>query len=108
MRCEVTSFAFLRSRENFFHHTEGATTTPRRGLSLTRAFSVKLPRSLNTRTVSPSPMPRFAASSECSSRLGSPSASRKRGRLANEELRKLRTGGERKLSGYFFASCGLL
>ena len=31
MRCEVTLLALPPSREYFFHHTEGATTTPRRG-----------------------------------------------------------------------------
>src|SRR5688572_21766531 len=108
VRCEVRSLALRPSGECLRHQTDGATTTPRLGLSFTRARSTWLPRSLYTRTRSPSAMPRGAASAECSSRLGSPSASRKRLRLANEELRKLRTGGERKLSGYFFARAGLL
>src|SRR5258706_6916450 len=108
MRCEATSVAFLPSRENFFHHADGATDMPRRGLPLTRGRSMKLPRSLNTRTRSPSVIRRGAASSGWSSSIGSPSLSRKRCRLAKDEFRKLRAGGERKLKGYFFASAGLL
>jgi hypothetical protein len=40
VRCEVTLLALLPSGACFFHHTDGATTTPRRGLPLTRAVSV--------------------------------------------------------------------
>jgi hypothetical protein len=40
VRCEVTLFALRPSGEYFFHQTEGATTTPGRGLPFTRARKV--------------------------------------------------------------------
>src|SRR5206468_10523463 len=56
------------------------------------------------RTRSPSRMPLRSASPRCMSRCGSRSNSRNRARLANDELRKCRAGGEMKASGYLRAS----
>src|SRR5438094_8888282 len=105
--CEVSSLAFLRSAVSFLHHTESATTTPSRALSLTRALAVSEPRSLKMRTASAFAIPRAAASLGWISRLGSPASAIAKGMLAKDELRKCRFGGEMIASGYFFASAGL-
>ena len=60
--CDVTAFALRPSGASFCHQIDGATATPGRARSLTRAVAVKLPRSLKMRTASPSLIPRAAAS----------------------------------------------
>src|SRR5437899_12217524 len=102
--CEVSSFALRRSAVSFLHHTESATTTPSRALSLTRALAVSEPRSLKMRTASPSLMPRAAASAGWMSRLGALASAIEQGMLAKDELRKCRFGGEMIASGYLLAS----
>ena len=67
---------------------------------LTRARQRYSPRSLNTRTMAPSAMPRGCASSAWISSSGSPSASRRLCTLTKVELRKLRAGGEIMASGW--------
>ena len=59
----------------------------------------KLPRSLKMRTRSPVAMPRARASSGWISSRGVFSSATNAGRLANDELRKLRAGGEMNASG---------
>ena len=86
----VTLFAFVPSGESFFHQIDGATTTPGRVRSVTRAVAVNAPRSLKIRTRSPVAMLREIASSGWMSRCGVFSSATKLGRFANDELRKLR------------------
>jgi len=74
-------------------------TTPGRARALTTALQRYSPRSLKTRTVWPSAMPRSSASSACISTSGSPSMSRRLLTLTKLELRKLRAGGEIIASG---------
>src|SRR5439155_22017088 len=104
--CEVSSLAFLRSAVSFLHHTESATTTPSRALSLTRALAASEPRSLKTLTASPFAIPRAAASRGWISRLGSPASAIAKGILAKDELRKCRFGGEMIARGYLTAGAG--
>src|ERR1700704_6032046 len=101
---EVSSLALRRSAVSFLHHTESATTTPSRALSLTRALAVSEPRSLKMRTASPFAIPRAAASLGWISRLGSLASAIAKGMLAKDELRKCRFGGEIIASGYRPAS----
>src|SRR5207249_8348899 len=100
------TFALQPSAVSFLHHTESATTTPSRALSLTRALAVSEPRSLKTRTASPFAIPRAEASPGWISRPGSPASAIAKGMLAKDELRKCRLGGEMIASGYFFAGSG--
>src|SRR2546427_11927620 len=105
--CEVSSLALRRSDVSFLHHTESATTTPSRALSLTRALAVSEPRSLKTRTTSPFAIPRAAASPGWISRLGSPASAIAKGMLAKDELRKFRFGREMIASGDLPAGAGV-
>src|SRR6266851_94651 len=104
--CAVGSLAFLRSAVSFLHHTDSATTTPFRTLSLTRALAASEPRSLKMRTVSPSRIDRAAASTGWISKLGSFASAMAKGILAKDELRKWRLGGEMIARGYRLASAG--
>src|SRR5437879_12379583 len=90
--CEVKSFALRPSAVSFLHHTESATTTPSRALSLTRALAVSEPRSLKTRTASPFAIPRAEASPGWISRLGPPASATAKGELAEYDLRTCRCG----------------
>src|SRR5258708_21158196 len=104
--CAVSSLALRRSAVSFLHHTDSATTTPFRALSLTRALAVSEPRSLKMRTVSPLRIERAAASAGWISRLGSFASAIAKGILAKDELRKWRLGGRTGSRGYLFAKAG--
>src|SRR5712671_4190617 len=102
----VSSLALRRSAVSFLHHTDNATTTPFRALSLTRALAASDPRSLKMRTASPSRIERAAASAGWISRLGSFASAMAKGILAKDELRKWRLGGEMIARGYRLAKVG--
>src|SRR5260221_13951967 len=105
--CAVSSLALRRSAVSFLHHTDNATTTPSRALSLTRALAASEPRSLKMRTLSPSRIERATASAGWISKLGSFASAMAKGILAKDELRKSRLGGEMISRGYRVASARL-
>jgi hypothetical protein len=95
----VTALAFSPPGASLRHQIDGATTTPGRARSVTSALATNAPRSLCTFTLVPSTMRRGAASSGWISRRGERSSATNDGRFANDELRKLRAGGDMKASG---------
>src|SRR5258706_14650846 len=98
--CAVSSLALRRSAVSFLHHTDSATTTPFRALSLTRALAASEPRSLKMRTLSPSRIERAAASAGWISKLGSFASAMGKGILAKVDLGKWGlVGGGREGAG---------
>ena len=76
-----------------------AATTPAETLPSTCAFNWISPRRLNTRTVSPSRIPRAVASAELISRRPNTSRACNPGRFENVEFRKLSAFRARSSSG---------
>ena len=64
-RSDVSTLIPLPPGDRLTQRTEGALTTPVRTPSVIRAFSIQLPRLLNTRTCSPGSIPRSEASPGC-------------------------------------------
>ena len=104
----VTALALRPPGQSLGHQIERPTTTPGRAASETRARARNEPRSLKTRTIAPSAMPRGAASPGWIVTLASPSRRTKTGCAENVEFRKWWAGGEMNASGYRFASSGAL
>src|SRR5688572_15133966 len=99
-RCGVVALTPWPPGECLPHHSPRLTTTPGRTSSVRDASSCTSPRVLNTRTASPSRMPRDRASSGWISRQGRCSERMFDGILAYVEFRKKWLGGVINRSGY--------
>ena len=103
----VVALALLPSAVSPVHQMPGATTTPARDLAPTLTRARNDPRSLNTRTMAPSGMPRKEASSGWMSRRGSRATALRELMLAKLEFKKTCSGGLTSCSGYRAARSGL-
>src|SRR5262249_21130984 len=98
-RVLVVALTLTASATYFRHHSPSVTTTPGPTVGPTAARAWNAPRSLKTRTLCPSTIPRTRASSGWISSAGAPASRRSESTLTKVEFRNDGCGGLTSCSG---------